>query len=265
MAHQHTIKRGETLLNVADHYGFADWKTIWDHPNNGPLRQRRDDPQRLVPGDELHVPDKGERWVKVSTNQKHVFELRSPQSRLKVALEDRFGSPYARRAFKVLADDKELEGRTDDLGVVDVPLPCTPGQSVLITLPKEEIEWQVEVGTLYPLLEEDVTGYQAALQNLGFLHEPTGDACTGLLDDATGNAIFAFQERYKVLTVPVPYRDQKKASGKLDPETKAKLAELVYAGELVQESAAGKAAREKADGKKADAPKADAPKADAPK
>lgn len=230
MAHLHTIKRGETLLSIADHYGFADWKTIWEHPNNGPLTQRRADPQRLVPGDDLHIPDKGERWVKVATNQKHVFELRSPQSHLKVALEDRFGDPYARRPYKVLFDDKVIEGRTDERGLVEVALPCTPEQSVVVQLPENDIEWLVELGTLYPVVEEDVTGAQAVLQNLGFLGETAADACTGLLDAATGEAIVAFQRRYRVLTGRDASRNPA-PSGKLDAETRKKLDELAYAGD----------------------------------
>jgi hypothetical protein len=220
MAHQHEVKRGETLLSIADEYGFADWKTIWDLPANSGLRGRRADPQRLVPGDALQIPDKGERWVRVSTNQKHVFELKTPQSRLKLALEDRFGAPLARRPFKVLAHDLEIVGQTDAKGVLEVAIKASPEQSVTIELPDDDLSWQVEVGTLYPIAEEDITGAQAVLQNLGFLREKDGDACTGLMDAATGEAIGAFQKRYKL---PV--------TKKLDGPTKARLEELTYAAE----------------------------------
>ena len=66
----------------------------------------------------------------------------------------------------------------------DAPVAETSGEIVDIVTPGAGesvtegtlLEWHVEVGTLYPVCDDDITGAQAVLQNLGFLLERDGDA-----------------------------------------------------------------------------------------
>ena len=58
MATTHIVKRGENLPMIAKKYGFHDWKTIYDHPNNREFRKKRPNPNLILPGDQLFIPDK---------------------------------------------------------------------------------------------------------------------------------------------------------------------------------------------------------------
>jgi N-acetyl-anhydromuramyl-L-alanine amidase AmpD len=53
----HVMRPGETLLSVADLYGFRAWQTIAEAPENEAVIERRGNPHALCEGDELHIPD----------------------------------------------------------------------------------------------------------------------------------------------------------------------------------------------------------------
>src|SRR3989442_1021381 len=75
MEKRHTVKQGEHLPKIAESYGFRDYRTIWDHPNNALLKQKRQNPMVLFPGDELFIPDKDGKKVSCATGQRHRFKV----------------------------------------------------------------------------------------------------------------------------------------------------------------------------------------------
>ncbi|MBK8258708.1 MAG: hypothetical protein IPK82_39380 [Polyangiaceae bacterium] len=46
------------MASLSARYGFADWKVIWNHPDNAELKQRRPKPGVLFEGDVVTIPDK---------------------------------------------------------------------------------------------------------------------------------------------------------------------------------------------------------------
>lgn len=187
MTAKHKVQKGDTLISIANTYGFGDWKTIWERDENADLRKKRD-PQRLSwQGDEVFIPDKGERWVRVSTDQRHVFEVSTPRTLLQVVLIDDAGDPIKQEPYTVTAGVRSVAGRTSALGVVEVEVP-THLREAVIRLDGRDLEWHVQIGSLAPI--EEVEGVQGALENLGYL----GDAqVTGTIDEATTEALKKFQ------------------------------------------------------------------------
>ena len=57
MALVHVVRSGETLLAIAEQYGFRAWQTIADAPENADLLAERGNPHAVREGDELHIPD----------------------------------------------------------------------------------------------------------------------------------------------------------------------------------------------------------------
>jgi hypothetical protein len=53
-----TIARGDCLVNIGAAEGFF-WKTIWEHPENRELRQKRKAYNIPKEGDRLYIPDVG--------------------------------------------------------------------------------------------------------------------------------------------------------------------------------------------------------------
>ena len=68
MAKVHTIARGECLSSVAyAHQHF--WQTLWEHPQNAALRERRGNPHVLYEGDSVFIPDPEPKQVAAATEQ----------------------------------------------------------------------------------------------------------------------------------------------------------------------------------------------------
>jgi LysM domain len=53
----HTVRTGETLATIARKYGHSDWKTIYDHPANAEFQRKRPNPNIILPGDVIFIPD----------------------------------------------------------------------------------------------------------------------------------------------------------------------------------------------------------------
>jgi len=52
----YTIKKGDTLTEIAKKYQHRKWETIWDAPENKPLVAKRKKPQLVQPGDQITIP-----------------------------------------------------------------------------------------------------------------------------------------------------------------------------------------------------------------
>src|SRR5579872_3008995 len=57
MAGYHVVSEGENLTLIARKYGLSSYRKIWNHPDNGDLREKRGTPDLLCPGDRVYVPD----------------------------------------------------------------------------------------------------------------------------------------------------------------------------------------------------------------
>jgi len=53
------VRSGDTLVAIARRNGFADWREIYNAPQNADFRRRRPDPNRIFPGDQLILPGRG--------------------------------------------------------------------------------------------------------------------------------------------------------------------------------------------------------------
>lgn len=76
MPTKHTVKSGETLSAIARQHGIADWRTLYNHPDNAPFRQKRPNPNLIHAGDEIIIPDKPDKHVTVRSGAHHVFVVK---------------------------------------------------------------------------------------------------------------------------------------------------------------------------------------------
>lgn len=202
----YTVSAGESLASIAKDNGYL-WKTIWDDGKNAALKAKRPNPNQLVEGDELWLPDKGSKTVSKPVDAKHTFKRKGEPTRLKLQLLS-MGDPRKNEPYTLTFGDQVVHGSTDDQGKIDEPIPGEV-KTATLKLGNGAETYPIAVGGLDPI--DEISGVQHRLSNLGF--KVGGE--NGTVGDATKKALLAFQRAQGL-----------QESGEIDAATKAKLGEL---------------------------------------
>jgi N-acetylmuramoyl-L-alanine amidase len=201
----HVVDRGECLSSIAQLHGFLDWRTLYQDPHNDALRALRPNPNLLVRGDKVYIPDKEPRVEEAATGARTVFQATAAPTRLRIAYEGSLPNDYELRV-----GGRSFTGTVAPGGLIDHPIPPEATEAELVLRPQgaPELEdrWSLLLGELEPI--ETIGGVQARLDNLGF-------ACpvSGVLDAETEAALAAYQR----------FRGLSRADGALDDATRADL------------------------------------------
>jgi hypothetical protein len=171
----HTVKQGEHMSAIAAQYGFTDYTTIWDDPANAALKEKRKNPNVLLAGDQVSIPDKEIKEVSGATGQRHRFQANLPLLKLRLVLEDMFEKPIADAKYQLRVENQEWDLVTDGNGKLERNIPAT-AESAQLVVQDSEAEAQIiplRIGHLDPVSE--VSGQCARLNNLGYSAGPQTD------------------------------------------------------------------------------------------
>jgi len=169
----HVVQQGDHLSQIAEKYGFRDFKTIWNDPGNVELRKLRDSPNVLLPGDVVHVPDKRQKQESRSTDQTHRFKVSDQRLFLHLALKDFDDEPLANTKCELEVDGKSNSLTTDGNGHIKVPISRTTKEATLKfkdPLVPFDVTVPIKIGHLDPV--EEISGQKARLSNLGYITRP---------------------------------------------------------------------------------------------
>jgi Putative peptidoglycan binding domain/LysM domain len=170
MAGYYIVKQGDHVSSIAQENGLVDYHTIWDHPQNAELKQQRQNPNVLYPGDRLFVPDLEEGNEPCSTDQRHIFKARKTTLRLRLVLEDLYEKPIGGVPCDLVLPGGTRHLTTDGSGKLDEVIPAdTHGATLLIKSPEtpfQDVQIPIQVGGLDPV--DKVTGQAGRLANLGY-------------------------------------------------------------------------------------------------
>ena len=170
MATVHSVKQGEYLMQIARKYGFRDQRTIWNHPRNAALRQKRASPNVLNPGDEVFIPDPEVREEARVTDKRHRFQVSAPRLKLRIVLADMYERPIANASCVLIVETERHKLTTDAKGKIEVEISHTASTGMLIVNTSEtaldSVAIPVRIGDLDDA--DVVTGQKARLSNLGY-------------------------------------------------------------------------------------------------
>lgn len=171
MSETHIVIQGEHLSQIATKYGFRNYLTIWDDANNADLKQLRQDPNILFPGDSVFIPDKEAKEVARGTALRHVFRVDVPKLELRIALLDWCEKPLAgiSCALDVAGNISPLT--TDGDGVIRNGIDSGAKQGA-VRVESLALDVAIEIGSLDPVKED--SGFQARLINLAYDAGPLG-------------------------------------------------------------------------------------------
>ncbi|MEX1368082.1 MAG: peptidoglycan-binding protein [Nannocystaceae bacterium] len=188
MPKTHKVAQGDCISSIAASH-FMLPETIWDAPDNEPLKADRPHGNALAPGDEVVIPDPKERIESAAVDGKYRYVRKGVPEKIELVLLDEDGEPRAQLAYQVeLPGDAPLiEGETADDGMVKFTLPPKVRAGTLrLGAPDFEEEHELSFGGVDPITT--VRGLQHRLRNLGYAVE-----ATGTLDDRTTLAVQSFQ------------------------------------------------------------------------
>jgi hypothetical protein len=215
MGFRYTVQQGDCLSSIAKAFGFLDFEAIYSHAENAAFREERPNPNVILPGDKLYIPDLEPRVVPCSTDQLHQFRLKRSKVFLRLRLEDDLHQPFANTKYRLRVEGEYFDGTTDGDGMMEQQIPAE-AQSGEITLldsaegsPDEGYTFTLQLGHLDPI--DTTSGVDDRLMNLGFSSAEGGE----LSDDDRTEAIKAFQDAYGL-----------EVTGALDDDTRQKLREM---------------------------------------
>ncbi len=188
---KHVVRPGECLSTIARQYGFQDYRTVYEHPDNAALKRQRPNPNILFPGDVVMIPERKPKSVPVPTGQTHRFRVVIPKKELQLLIQDYEGKPLANEPYVLEVDGEEpIEGKqTDGSGKIKERVPIIRGGGTL-TIAGRKL--RLRFGGLNPLKDcpkGDVSGLQGRLRNLGY----NPGAPDGVLGPQTRAALAVFQ------------------------------------------------------------------------
>lgn len=180
----HTVRQSESLLSLGEMYRIP-WRKIWFDAKNAALRQRRN-PDMLMPGDQLYIPERICREEAVETEARHLFCYKRPMCWCRIVMRDVSGRPRPnlKITLHIHGLSHAFEGETDSQGLFQCVVPADRTSGLLLITDPESREhspeaYDLRMHGLDPLDEQ--TGVAARLSNLGYLCGPVaGEESEGI-------------------------------------------------------------------------------------
>lgn len=165
---RHPVRPGECVSSIAFEHGFAP-QTIWEHPENAPLRRVRPNMFQLVAGEDVvFIPDLRPRQVPAATSRSHRFRRRGVPEKLCLQFLDEAAVPRAGLPYRVEVDGIVREGVTDAGGKLECFIRPNAIQAVVVlTAPAGFERYDLALGHLPPAALDDAS--RGTLRALGFL------------------------------------------------------------------------------------------------
>ena len=192
---RYEVHQGDCISSIAFKHGFFP-DTLWNDPANAELKKKRGDPNVLLPGDIVTIPDKRTKEVSRATGEVHKFRRKGVPEKLKLQLLIE-GEPRANEPYKIEIDALTFAGATDSKGRIECSIPPDARQGRLLLKDGAEV-YELQLGHLDPL--DQISGLQGRLHHLGFYR----GAIDGQMSASTELAILEFQLSQNLETTGEP-------------------------------------------------------------
>lgn len=156
------MRQGDSIASLAARCGVP-WEKIWNDSRNAKLRERRKDPNILLPGDVVFLPGRERKKLSSETERRHRFVLKGATARLRVRLLVN-DQPRVREPYELNIGGTFLSGQTDADGWIDQPIAPDVGHVVLLLA--DGTTHELTLGHLDPI--DEVSGVQGRLKGLAF-------------------------------------------------------------------------------------------------
>jgi Putative peptidoglycan binding domain len=185
----HVVREGECMSSLAAQKGlFVD--QIFEHPANAQLSTVRGDPNILLPGDRVTIPQFALKDVDRATEQRNRFVLQGEPVFLRIQVMDR-DKPLGGEPFTLAVGGVTIQDTTQADGTIETRIPPDATTGILrVGTGADLIQLTLKLGALSPVA--NAKGVQQRLQNLGFDCGPID----GIVGPRTRGAVRNFQAKF---------------------------------------------------------------------
>lgn len=191
-----TVEAGDSMASIADLTGHF-WQTIWDDAANKNLKEIRENPETLLPGDKVTVPPLREKKETRETDLIHTFKRRGVPILVSFTVAEQApeGMVFAGKRYVLVVGKRRYEGKTDENGRLEhwvTPSAKHGTLSVDINTDgfPDTLSWTLKIGQVPPI--DTMTGVLWRLKNLGYARaDPTATE-----EDTATASIRKFQHDY---------------------------------------------------------------------
>lgn len=164
---EYVVEQGECISSIAFENGFK-WETLWNDPGNAALKSARKDPNVLLPGDKVHIPEVRVRTESCATDSKHQFVRAAATEVFRVVLLDKDGKPRKSLPYSLRIEGQPPKaGKTDGSGAIEETIAPNAREGELFVFEDDLVEhYALQLGGIDP--PNAISGVQARLNNLGF-------------------------------------------------------------------------------------------------
>lgn len=160
----HVAAENDCISSIAEAHGFW-WSTLWKNPENAELREMRKDPNVLLAGDQVVIPEKTLKHESAPTEARHKFRRLGIPAVIRFRLREG-GKPRANLDCTVEIDGTRSRLATDADGMLVIPIPPRASRGTLtVHAPTGDEQFPLALGTLDPVAEP--TGAHQRLVNMG--------------------------------------------------------------------------------------------------
>lgn len=165
MAKTHIVEEGDCISSIAFENGFFP-ETIWNHENNQTLKEKRQDMNVLMPGDEVYVPDKRIKNLAEPVDALYRFKYKGVPARLNLVIKY-YGEPCRSEPYNIDIDGRQAKGTTGADGNISIPIPPDAKKAKLVVGEGDkQVEYVIDLGRLAPV--DEVRGFKQRLVSLGY-------------------------------------------------------------------------------------------------
>jgi len=229
----HTVAPGDCFNSIAKENGFFNYLTLYDHGDNASLKGIRKNPNMLVEGDPVVVPDKRQKKMPLDLDREKKFVVDRKKVKLRLAIKDVEDKALAVSEIKLVVGSVTSTAKpASGTGLLEVEIDPTPKAGTLQfkpliikkpvppsppvagpapahpphppkikadeftdeALPDDPVEFGIQLQIGFLEPKEETRGSLQRLNNLGCkLPDPMAHTAT---DDPTKRAIKSYQ-KYK--------------------------------------------------------------------
>ena len=167
---------GDHISKIAYQHGFADYRTVWNLGENAELKAKRKNPNVLMPGDKVFLPEWEDKTESGPTDQRHVFKLEATPLMLRIVIRNIDDQPIKNALCRLeVGRSKDRASReihpltTNDAGLIEQVIPKDAEHGMLQVFDSEgqvAQQYTLLIGHLNPIDVE--TGERARLNNMGY-------------------------------------------------------------------------------------------------